>query len=242
MGVVARGRVVEGDLSVEWAFTDRHDGVSLGPYSSLNVGGKVDDDPIAVARNRAIAASYVGADALARVHQVHGRDVVRLERVLDDPPRADAAITSTLGLALAVQVADCVPLLLADLPGAQVAVVHAGWRGVAAGVVDAALDALAASGPVRAWIGPAICPGCYEVSEEVRDEVAAAAPEAAATTRQGTPAVDIRAGVMAQLAARGIAGELIGACTFESPDLYSFRRDQVTGRQAGAIVMRREHG
>ena len=242
MGVVAHGRVDEGDLSVEWAFTDRHDGVSVGPYSALNVGGKVDDDPSAVARNRAIVASYVGADALARVHQVHGRDVVRLDRPLDEPPPADAAVTSTLGLALVVQVADCVPLLLADLSGGQVAVVHAGWRGVAAGVVDAALDALAASGPVRAWIGPAICPGCYEVSEEVRDEVAAAVPEAAATTRQGTAAVDVRAGVMAQLAARGVVGELIGGCTFESPDLYSFRRDAVTGRQAGVIILRGSGG
>lgn len=260
MGVVARGRA-EGDRYVaEWAFTDRRGGVSAGAYASLNVGGKVDDDPAAVERNRSIVASYVGADALTCVHQVHGRDVATFDRVpgvsagepdrrgLGAPPghpglpQADAAVTDTPGLALAIQTADCVPLLLADPTGGRVAAVHAGWRGVAADVVGAALDALAPVGPVQAWVGPAICPGCYEVSEQVRDEVAAAAPAAAATTRAGTPAVDIRAGVLAQLAARGIVGTLVGGCTFESPDLFSFRRDAVTGRQAGVIVLRRAHG
>lgn len=242
MGVVARGRVEGDHVVAEWVFTDRHDGVSVGAYSSLNVGGKVDDDPEAVQANRSIVASYVGADALARVHQVHGRDVALLDRIPDDPPRADAAVTATPGLALAIQTADCVPLLMVDLAGGRVAAVHAGWRGVAADVVGAALDALDPAGPVQAWVGPAICPGCYEVSEQVRDEVAAAAPAAAATTRAGTPAVDVRAGVLAQLAARGIAGTLVGGCTYESPDLYSFRRDQVTGRQAGVIVLRRADG
>ena len=242
MGVVARGRVEGDQVSAEWVFTDRHDGVSVGDYASLNVGGKVDDDPAAVVRNRSIVASYVGADGLARVHQVHGRAVALLDRISDDPPPADAAVTSTPGLALAIQTADCVPLLMADLAGGRVAAVHAGWRGVVADVVGATLEALAPVGPVEAWVGPAICPGCYEVSEQVRDEVAAAAPAAAATTRVGTPAVDIRAGVLAQLATRGITGTLVGGCTYESPDLFSFRRDQVTGRQAGVIVLRRADG
>jgi hypothetical protein len=91
---------------------------------------------------------------------------------------------------------------------------------------------------VHAWIGPAICPACYEVSEEVRDEVAAVAPAAFARTRTGTPAVDVRAGVAEQLLARGISAEIVGGCTFESDELYSFRRDAVTGRQAGVIVLR----
>jgi len=242
MGVVARGRIDEGEFSAEWAFTDRHGGVSTGAYDSLNVGGSVDDDPVAVSRNRAIVASYVGADAMARVRQVHGREVARLDRVLDDPPAADAAVTDTPGLALATQVADCVPVLLADPLGGQVAAVHAGWRGVAADVVGAAVDAMAPAGPVQAWVGPAICPGCYEVSEAVRDEVGARVPSAVAATRRGTPALDVRAGVLSQLADRGIAGTLVGGCTFESPDLYSFRRDGVTGRQAGIIVFRRHHG
>ena len=242
MAVLARGIAEDADFAAEWVFTDRRDGVSVGVYASQNFGGKVGDEPDAVARNRAVIAGYVGADAVAIMHQVHGREVVRLESVPADPPSADASITRVAGLPLATQVADCVPILLADLAGGQVAAVHAGWRGVAADVVGAALDQLAPPGRVHAWIGPAICPGCYEVSAEVRDEVATSVPAAAAVTRQGTPAVDLRAGVLAQLARYGVSGELVGGCTFESPLLYSFRRDAVTGRQVGVIVLRERHG
>lgn len=239
MGVVARGRV-EGDgaFAAEWLFTDRRDGASAGEYASLNVGASVGDDPEAVAANRAIIAGYMGADALALVRQVHGRDVARLNAPVATPPDADAVITDVPGLPIAVQTADCVPILLADLDGGQVAAVHAGWRGVVADVVGAALDELAPGGPVHAWIGPAICPACYEVSKEVRAQVSAVAPAAYAHTRIGTPAVDVRAGVAQQLLARGISAEMVGGCTFESEDLYSFRRDPVTGRQAGVIVLR----
>lgn len=238
MAVLARGIVEDAGFAAEWLFTDRRDGVSVGPYASLNFGGKVGDDPHAVASNRAIIAGYVDAEALALMHQVHGRDVVRFDAVPIDPPDADACITGVPDLPLATQVADCVPVLLADLAGGQVAAVHAGWRGVAADVVGAVLDALDARGRVHAWIGPAICPRCYEVSAEVRDQVASTVAAAAATTPVGTPAVDLRAGVLAQLAARGVSGTLIGGCTFEDPDLYSFRREPVTGRQVGVIVLR----
>ena len=238
MAVLARGIVEDAGCAAEWLFTDRREGVSVGPYASLNFGGKVGDDPDAVARNRAIIARYVDAEALVLMHQVHGRTVVRFDAVLSDAPDADACITDVPDLPLATQVADCVPVLLADLTGGQVAAVHAGWRGVAADVVGAALDALDPRGRVHAWIGPAICPRCYEVSAEVRDEVASTVAAAAATTPRGTPAVDLRAGVLAQLAARGVSGTLIGGCTFEDPDLYSFRREAVTGRQVGVIVLR----
>ena len=239
MGVIARGRI-DGDagFAAEWLFTDRVGGVSAGEYAALNVGASVGDDPGAVAANRRAIAGYVGADALALVRQVHGRDVARLTAPADVPPEADAIITEVADLPIAVQTADCVPILIADLARGQVAAVHAGWRGVVADVVGAALDELAAPGPVHAWIGPAICPACYEVSEEVRDEVAAIAPAAYSRTRTGTPAVDVRAGVAQQLLAHGISAQLVGGCTFESEDLFSFRRDPVTGRQAGVIVLR----
>jgi hypothetical protein len=239
VGVIARGRV-EGDgaFAAEWLFTDRRDGVSAGEYAALNVGASVGDEPEAVAANRALIAGYLDADALALVRQVHGRDVARLTAPASTPPDADAVITDARDLPIAVQTADCVPILLADLTGGQVAAVHAGWRGVVADVVGAALDELAPIGAVHAWIGPAICPGCYEVSEEVRAEVAAVAPQAYAQTRAGTPAVDVRAGVAAQLARRGITAEIVGDCTFEDPRLYSYRREAVTGRQAGVIVLR----
>ncbi|MFM1966962.1 MAG: hypothetical protein RL134_2687 [Actinomycetota bacterium] len=244
MAVVARGRAEGaptdrgGAFAAEWIFTDRLGGASVGDFASLNVGGSVGDDPAAVASNRALIAGSLGADALALVHQVHGRDVVRLAAPAAQPPAADAVVTEVVGLPVAVQTADCVPVLLADLVGGQVAAVHAGWRGVVADVVGATIEEMAAPGPVLAWVGPAICPGCYEVSDEVRSEIAAVVPEAYAQTRIGTPAVDVRAGVLAQLARHGITGELVGGCTFEDPDLYSYRRDQVTGRQAGAIVLR----
>ena len=238
MGVLARGRVVREGRSAEWVFTDRMGGASTGPYAELNLGGSVGDDPARVFENRRAVAAMVDCTGLALVRQVHGRDVAVLRTIPDEPPAADAVITDQVGLAIAVQVADCVPVLLADLAGGRVAAVHAGWRGVVADVVGAALEEMAPEGPVQAWVGPAICPGCYEVSPEVRDEVADQVPEAAASTRAGTPAVDVRGGVLAQLRRHGIDGELIGGCTFEDPHLFSYRRDTTTGRQVGVIVLR----
>jgi polyphenol oxidase len=242
VGVLARGVTDEGPLRAEWLFTNRRGGHSSAPYDSLNVGGSVGDDPDAVLANRAEVARLIGADRIALVRQVHGRDVAVVSAVPDPPPDADAVITDVPGLPVGTQVADCVPILLADLRGARVAAVHAGWRGVAADVIGAAIERLNPSGPVRAWVGPAICPRCYEVSAEVRDEVGAMVPEGAASTDRGTPAVDLRAGVLAQLRRHGIAGTLVGGCTYESSDLYSFRRDQVTGRQMGVIVLREAEG
>lgn len=240
MGVLARGRIEGDGRAAEWVFTDRLSGASSGAYSSLNVGGSVGDSPEAVTANRAAVAAMLGASQLALVRQVHGRDVALLREVPDDPPPADAIITDQAGLAIAVQVADCVPVLLADLSGGRVAAVHAGWRGVVADVVGATIEHLDPRGPVAAWVGPAICPGCYEVSAQVRDEVASVVPEAAAVTRAGTPAVDVRAGVLAQLLSHDVTGTLVGGCTLEDPALYSYRRDAVTGRQAAAIVMHQE--
>ena len=240
MGVLARGRVAHEGRSAEWVFTDRVGGASTGAYAELNLGGSVGDDPACVADNRRTVAAMVDCTGLALVRQVHGREVAHLRAIADEPPAADAIVTDQAGLAIGVQVADCVPVLLADLAGGRVAAVHAGWRGVVADVVGAALEQLMPAGPVQAWVGPAICPSCYEVSTEVRDEVADQVPEAAAWTRAGTPAVDVRGGVLAQLRRHGIEGELIGGCTFEDPRLYSYRRDTTTGRQAGVIVMREE--
>lgn len=240
MGVLARGRVAHEGRSAEWVFTDRVGGVSSGPFAALNLGGSVGDDPACVSDNRRAVAEMVGCTGLAFARQVHGRDVALLRAIPEHPPAADAIVTDQPGLAISVQVADCVPVLLADLAAGRVAAVHAGWRGVAADVVGATLEQMSPLGPVQAWIGPAICPACYEVSVEVRDEVAEQVPEAAAQTRSGTPAVDVRAGVLAQLRRHGIDAELIGGCTFEDPQLFSYRRDTTTGRQAGVIVMREE--
>ena len=244
MALLASGHVGEGDFQADWAFSTRHGGVSEGDFDSCNVGMLVGDDPARVARNRRILANSVGAVDSVYMHQVHGRHVVRVDAIPETSPEADAIVTSCVEVPLTVQVADCVPILLADLEGGQVAAIHAGWRGFAAGVVHAALDEMSARGAVHAWIGPAICPACYEVSAEVHDEVATIEPAASAATRHGTPALDLRAGVLSQLAARGVLGQLVGGCTFEDRDLYSFRRaaGAPTGRQAGIIVLRANDG
>ena len=250
MGVFARGNRALADGSVvEWLFTDRTGGVSSPPFDAANLALHVGDDPDDVARNRAdlVAELSIGVDALATMTQVHGRDVavVTGSRGIDPPAQADALITDVADVAVMTQTADCVPILLAS-PQGTIAAVHSGWRGVVAGVTAAAVEALIARGIARgiapesihAWIGPSICAACYEVGEDVRDEVAAAAGSAYAVTAGGTPAVDVRAGVIEQLARYGITAEVIDACTAEDDALYSYRRDGRTGRQAGVIMRR----
>lgn len=262
MGVLARGcvtfdasvntgdQVFPGGVEVEWVFTDRSGGRSSPPFDAANLGTHVGDEPDAVAANRALLSHALSADcaSLITMEQVHGRDVavVTGPYAPQNPPvRADAVITSTPNLVLVTQVADCVPVLLA-CPEGMIGAVHSGWRGVVAGVVDCAVDALveagAATQTMRAWIGPAICAGCYEVGEQVREQVSAVAPAAFAQTRWGTAAVDVVAGVAEQLTRRGICVETIDGCTYEDDRMFSYRRDGRTGRQAGAIVMRAVSG
>jgi YfiH family protein len=143
-------------------------------------------------------------------------------------------------------VADCVPVLLADPVARVVGVVHAGRGGVRLGVVHRAVDALlaagATTGDLRAAVGPAVCGECYEVPAAMRDDVAAVVPSAHATTRSGTPALDLPAAVLAQLAASGVTQTVhVDRCTLEDPDLFSHRRatasGTTTGRQAGVVVL-----
>ncbi|WP_257210747.1 polyphenol oxidase family protein [Actinomyces ruminis] len=138
-------------------------------------------------------------------------------------------------------VADCLPLLLAGADGTVVAAVHAGRRGFLADIVPAVVAALVAAGAepdgIHAAIGPSICGACYEVSAELRAEAAAHEPACACTTRWGTPGINLAAGVTAQLERAGVRHILdVHRCTYEQPDLYSYRRDGVTGRQAGIVL------
>ncbi|MFE0809534.1 peptidoglycan editing factor PgeF [Streptomyces sp. NPDC058794] len=227
-----------------FGFTDRWGGVSAVPYEELNLGGAVGDDPAAVTANRALAAKSLGVDP-ARVvwmNQVHGADVA----VVDGPwgegpvPRVDAIVTAERGLALAVLTADCVPVLLADPVAGVAAAAHAGRPGLVAGVVPAAVRAMTGLGadPARitARTGPAVCGRCYEVPERMRAEVTAVEPAAHAETSWGTPAVDVGAGVHAQLARLGVRDRAQSpVCTLESKDHFSYRRDRMTGRLAGYV-------
>ncbi|MGW2174237.1 peptidoglycan editing factor PgeF [Streptomyces sp. NPDC001705] len=227
-----------------FGFTDRWGGVSAVPYEQLNLGGAVGDDPGAVKANRELAAKSLGVDPdrVVWMNQVHGADVA----VVDGPwgdgpvPRVDAVVTAERGLALAVLTADCVPVLLADPVAGVAAAAHAGRPGLVAGVVPAAVRAMAGLGadPARivARTGPAVCGRCYEVPEEMRTDVAAAEPAAHAETSWGTPAVDVAAGVHAQLERLGVR-DLVGSqvCTRESRDHFSYRRDRTTGRLASYV-------
>jgi YfiH family protein len=173
------------------------------------------------------------------MHQVHGTDVLVVEE-WDAPtwdPHVDALLTAEPGRALLARAADCVPVLLAADTGV-VGAVHAGREGVRRGVVPAALERLRALGAdrVRAWIGPHICGRCYEVPEPMRAEVAAAVPATYAVTSWDTAALDLGAGVRAQLEAADCTVVEVGGCTRELPALHSFRRDGAgAGRMAGVI-------
>ncbi|UNZ19791.1 peptidoglycan editing factor PgeF [Streptomyces sp. 891-h] len=226
-----------------FAFTDRWGGVSAAPYEELNLGGAVGDDPEAVRANRERAARALGLspDEVVWMHQVHGRDVAVVDRPFGaEAPPVDGVVTARRGLALAVLTADCTPVLLADPVAGVAGAAHAGRPGVLAGVVGATVAKMAALGaePERiiARTGPAVCGACYEVPEQMRAEVAAAVPEAYATTRQGTPAVDMAAGVRAQLARAGVTQcDQSPVCTLESDDHFSYRRDKTTGRLASYV-------
>ncbi|MET7273377.1 peptidoglycan editing factor PgeF [Streptomyces flaveolus] len=227
-----------------FGFTDRWGGVSAVPYEELNLGGAVGDDPAAVTANRELAAKSLGVDP-ARVvwmNQVHGADVAAVDAPWGDRPvpRADAVVTAERGLALAVLTADCVPVLLADPVAGVAAAAHAGRPGLVAGVVPAAVRAMTELGadPARivARTGPAVCGRCYEVPEEMRAEVAAVEPAAHAVTSWGTPALDVSAGVHAQLERLGVCDRAQSpVCTRESKDRFSYRRDRTTGRLAGYV-------
>ena len=235
-------RAPDADRVVTTAFTDRRGGVSAPPYDGLNLGTHVGDDPLAVAENRVRTAARLGLDPdrVVWMEQVHGARVEVVDGPRSEPvPATDAVVTAVPGLALAVLVADCVPVLLACRRTGVVAAVHAGRRGVEAGVVDAALDAMAALGArpatTSAELGPSVCGGCYEVPADLRDAVAAVAPDAATTTRWDTPGLDLRRGLLGRLAQRGVSARTVGGCTVETPSLYSHRRDQPTGRSAGYV-------
>jgi len=231
---------------VRWAFTDRTGGTSGAPYDSLNLGGHVGDDSTAVLANRAVLADALGVlvDSLVFMDQVHGASVRRVGGEHQGPvPSTDGIVTTQPGLVLVVLVADCVPVLLADPVAGVIAAVHAGRPGVHHRIVLEAVREMAALGArpqnTTALLGPSVCAGCYEVPEAMRAEVAAAVPATWASSRTGTPALDLRAGLAADLAAEGIVAESVGPCTAESPHLFSYRRDGRTGRFAGAIWLDR---
>jgi polyphenol oxidase len=230
---------------VELAFTDRHGGVSRAPYESLNLAW-AGDDPEALAENhRRLSADFAPGDPVAALSQVHGNAVAyvgpegpRTDLDAHLHAQADGIVTDQPGVTLMVRGADCAMVLFADASAGVVGGCHAGRAGLVAGVVPATIARMRAlgAGEITAWLGPHVCGRCYEVPQELQDDVAAVVPASRATTSWGTPSVDLGAGIRSQLAAEDVAFVDLSVCTLESPDLYSYRRDRLTsGRQAGLI-------
>jgi YfiH family protein len=220
--------------------TTRAGGVSRGPYATMNLSATNGDDAMDVARNRAIVCEALpGLPAWMR--QVHGIEVADLDHWSGDRPTADAAAASIQGRVCNVLTADCLPVFLCDADGERVAVAHAGWRGLAAGVIESAVAALgAAPGAVLAWLGPAIGPRAFEVGPEVREAFVsrdARAESAFATHVPGKYLADLYALARQRLEAMGVTQVSGGGfCTYqETGRFFSYRREKLSGRM-GAFI------
>lgn len=249
---------------VRAAFTLRHGGVSAPPFDSLNVGLSAGDEPEAVRENRARVRRALQLPAEPSwLAQVHGAEVASLDRgelgpqdrrpepaaeppahgppSAPEPPRADGAVTRTPGRICVIQVADCMPVLFAARDGSVVGAAHAGWRGLAAGVLAATVRALAVPpAELLAWLGPAIGPQHFEVGEEVRQAMVtlhSGAAAAFARNPRGRWQCDLYAVARRQLGALGLR-EVYGGgwCTYADPTrFFSYRRDGRCGRMAALI-------
>ncbi len=226
------------------------EGVSPPPFGPFNLGLRSGDDPVLAARNRALLGERLGLPSPPHwLRQVHGTAVLRLEMpAAPDPagmdePEADAAVTSTPGVVLAILSADCLPVVLADRDGHEVGAAHAGWRGLAAGVLEATVAAMRTpAGELQAWLGPAAGPQAYEVGEDVHAAFVATDPGAATAfvaTRAGHWQVDLYALARRRLAAAGVTAVSGGGlCTISDPvRFHSHRRDARSGRMATLVWM-----
>lgn len=238
----------QGPEGIVAAFTSRRGGVSEGPFASLNLGFTTGDDHAAVMENRRRLCAAVGADPARTVqnHQVHGNVVHVAEPLVGgyldpegDLPQADALITRELELALVALSADCVPIVIAALDGSAIAVVHAGWKGLVAGVVEEAVAALG-PGAYAAAVGPCAGPLAYEVGEDVAAPLRERFGERVATG--GT--ADLAAAAGTALMQAGLspdAIEIAGLCTITDADtFFSYRRDGATTGRQGVIAYREE--
>ena len=219
--------------------TTRQGGVSQGAWSSLNLATHVDDDPISVAENRRRLSEVLAIpNEPYWLEQVHGTEVVRPE--LTTTHCADAAFTQQLNTPCVVMTADCLPVLFCDEQGTAVAAAHAGWRGLAAGVLEQTLKCFDEPSKVMAWMGPAIGPEHFEVGDEVRESFVqqhAVAEDAFVASRSGHWMADIFLLARQRLLSAGVSHIFGGdICTYADADhFYSFRRESVTGRMASLI-------
>jgi YfiH family protein len=219
---------------VNFRFTDSTGGKSTGAFLSRNLGSHVGDQPVSVELNRLALSEEIGRP-IQFMNQVHGNAVEQIDDYSQSSPTADALVTRNPKLALAVMVADCIPLLLAN--ETSIAAVHVGRKGLLNGVSRNALLAMRKidSSPITAIIGPSICGKCYEVSQDIFQEVTSMFPQAQSQTPSGGFALDLAAALTHDLEADGVSVIDRSQCTVEDKFLYSYRRDGVTGRQVGLI-------
>lgn len=218
-----------------YRFTKRTGGHSHGAFASLNVAMHVGDSESIVAQNRAIVDRIF--TPVQYMNQVHGHRIAIIEEQSDEAPTADALVTGIPGITLAVMVADCIPLLLKSQE--VVAAVHVGRKGLMNSITPATIELMRDMGAtsIQAIMGPSICGKCYEVSADIYHEVITAHPKAQSTTSEGTFSLDLPAALRGVLVDQSISIVDEFSCTVEDPELFSYRRDGVTGRQAGLISL-----
>jgi len=237
--------------SVRAVCTTRLGGVSAPPFDTLNLGDHVRDDPVAVATNRQRLGEALAPARPVFLRQVHGTDVITLDATTPDGALADACVTSARGVACTIMVADCLPVLFARHDGLAVGAAHAGWRGLAAGVLEASARSLQAQGGAGewvAWLGPCIGPTAFEVGPEVVQAMEAADPGASACFRphtEGKWLADLPALARRRLLAAGAAsvqgndGTPQWCTVTQASRFFSHRRDAArlgsTGRLAACV-------
>lgn len=225
--------------NVRACVTTRAGGVSAPPFDSFNLGDHVGDEPAAVAENRRRLTEALGCRP-AWLSQVHGIDVVQADPA--SVATADASWSATPGVACTIMTADCLPALFCDRAGTRVGAAHAGWRGLAGGVLEATVDALGvAPAELLVWLGPSIGPQAFEVGPEVREAFLTDHAEAerafVPSANAGKYMADIYALARIRLAAKGVTAVYGGDfCTFSDTErFYSYRRSSRTGRLASLI-------
>lgn len=237
------------------AFTDRLGGASPEPYGPLNLGRTDHDNRAALVENFRRVRTEIAVSRIVTVHQVHSAAVFYVDDTSFPPDRpggelggswpggaslpvADAMVTTLPGVALCIRTADCVPVLFADESAGVIGAAHAGREGMARGVLAATVSAMRELGAsvIRAWIGPHVCGGCYEVPADMAEEVDSVVPGSKSTTRWGTPALDLGAGCQAQLDMLDVGSTHHGGCTVENNLLHSHRRDGDAAGRLGSLI------
>lgn len=225
---------------VRAVITTRAGGSSAGPYASLNLGMRTGDDASAVAANRARLRAALPQEP-KWLRQVHGNTVIDADGLTTTMPEGDASIARWPGTVCAVLIADCVPVLLTTYTGTVVAIAHAGWRGLASGVIERTVAAIGArSGELLAYLGPGIGPRAFEVGPDVRKSFLAEDPEDSAAFAPHAPEkwlADLFLLTRRRLRRAGVHNVFGGdICTYSDPErFFSYRRERTTGRMAALI-------